>query len=74
MRAAGEPEANITGDSAPYDRFLSFARTMEKAIGNPIFEWSNLELRRFFDIDLLLNEKNAPEIWKQANTKLQSDG
>lgn len=74
MRAAGEPEANITGDGAPYDRFLSFARTMEKAIGNPIYEWSNLELRRFFDIDLLLNEKNAPEIWKQANAKLGENG
>lgn len=74
MRANGVDEANITGEGEPYERFLSFAKTMEKAIGNPIFEWSNLELRRYFDIDLLLNEKNAPEIWKQANAKLNSDG
>lgn len=74
MRANGVDEKNITGDGKPYDRFLSFAKTMEKAISNPIFEWSHLELRRFFDIDLLLNEKNAPEIWKQANEKLNSEG
>lgn len=74
MRANGVDEKNITGDGKPYERFLDFAKTMEKAIGNPIFEWSNLELRRFFDIDLLLNEKNAPEIWKQANEKLNSEG
>ncbi len=74
MRANGEDEANITGDGEPYERFLAFARTMEKAVGNPIFEWSNLELRRFFDIDLLLNEKNAPKIWEMANEKLNSEG
>jgi glucuronate isomerase len=29
-----------------------------------------LELRRNFGIDLLINEENAPEIWKQANERL----
>ena len=74
MRANGEDEKNITGDGEAYDRFFAFARTMEKAIGNPIFEWSHLELRRYFDIDLMLNTKNAPEIWKLANEKIAGEG
>lgn len=44
---------------------------MEKAPGNPIFEWSHLELQRYFDIDLTISEKNAPEIWRRANEKFK---
>ena len=40
------------------------------AIGNPIYHWSHLELRRIFGIDLVINEKNAEAIWEQANAKL----
>lgn len=74
MRTAGVDEALITGDGAPYDKFLAFARAMESAAGNPIFEWSNLELRRFFGIDLFLCENNAPKIWEMANAKLGPNG
>lgn len=74
MRANGENEANITGNGKPYERLEAFAHTMEKAIGNPIFEWSNLELRRFFEIDKLLTVKNAPAIWEEANAKLGENG
>lgn len=38
-----------------------------KIIGNPLYSWSHLELKRFFGIDLLINEENAEKIWTQAN-------
>jgi glucuronate isomerase len=41
------------------------------AIGNPIYHWSHLELRRIFGIDLVINEKNADAIWEQANARLE---
>lgn len=73
MRANGVAEELISGDGDDYEKFLAFVRTMEKAPGNPIYEWSHLELRRYFAIDLIINQKNAPEIWRQANEKIQTD-
>lgn len=73
MRANGVPEELISGDGDDYEKFLAFVKTVEKAPGNPIFEWSHLELRRYFGIDLTINEQNAPEIWRRANEKIQTD-
>lgn len=73
MRANGVPENLISGDGDDYQKFLAFVQTIEKAPGNPIYEWSHLELRRYFEISLTINEKNAPEIWHLANQKLQTD-
>lgn len=70
MRANGVPERLITGDGDPYEKYLAFVRTIERAAGNPIFEWSHLELRRFFGIDLTICEANAREIWERANALL----
>jgi glucuronate isomerase len=73
MRSAGQDEKNITGEGTPYEKFLAFVHTIEKAMGNPIYEWSHLELRRYFDIDLLICSKNAEKIWELANAKLQQE-
>ena len=72
MRANGVPEDLITGSaSSDYDKFLAYAKTVPHTLRNPLYHWSHLELRRYFGIDLLINEKNAPEIWERANAKLQ---
>lgn len=73
MRANGVPESYITGNASDYDKFLAWARTVPKTIGNPLYTWTHLELKRFFGIDLLLNEENAPLIWDLANEKLTTD-
>jgi glucuronate isomerase len=70
LRAAGVPERLITGDASDYDKFLAFARTVPQLVRNPLHHWSHLELRRYFGIDLLINEANAPKIWEQANAAL----
>ncbi|MSU70154.1 MAG: glucuronate isomerase [Opitutaceae bacterium] len=70
LRAAGVPERLITGDAPDYDKFLVFARTVPQLVRNPLHHWSHLELRRYFGIDLLINEANAPSIWEQANAAL----
>jgi glucuronate isomerase len=70
MRANGVPERLITGDSSDYDKFVAFARTVPDLVRNPLHHWSHLELRRYFGIDLLINEANAPKIWEQANAAL----
>ncbi|MEC0169061.1 glucuronate isomerase [Paenibacillus graminis] len=70
MRANGIPESHITGEASDYDKFLAWARTLPKAVGNPLYSWTHLELRRFFGINETLNEASAPAIWEEVNRKL----
>lgn len=74
MRSAGIPEKYITGDADPYEKFEKYAEVLGKAIGNPLYHWSHLELRRFFGYEGILNRETAPEVWETANRKLQSEG
>ena len=74
MRSAGVPEKYITGDASDYEKFEKYAEVLGRAIGNPLYHWSHLELRRFFGYDGILNAKTAPEVWRIANEKLQSEG
>ncbi|REE85288.1 D-glucuronate isomerase [Paenibacillus taihuensis] len=76
MRANGIEERYITGGEgvSDYDRFLAYARTVPMTLGNPLYHWSHLELRRLFGIEEIINEKNAPIIWEKANAKLQGGG
>ena len=55
------------GDASDYDKFLAYAKTLPDAIGNPLYHWSHLELKRYFGIDEVLNEKTAPAIWEKVN-------
>ena len=70
MRAMGIDENYITGKASAYEKFLSWARTVENLIGNPLYHWTHLELQRYFDINEILSEESAPEIWEKANALL----
>ena len=71
MRAAGEPEELITGNAPDREKFLAFARTMPQLMGNPIYHWSHLELRRAFGITETLNPDTADGIYARANRILE---
>ncbi|MEM7673596.1 MAG: glucuronate isomerase [Verrucomicrobiota bacterium] len=70
MRTNGISEDLCTGNADPYQKFLAFCKTVPHSLRNPLYHWSHIELKRVFDIDLLINESNAPAIWEQANAKL----
>lgn len=70
MRACGVPEEKITGHASDYEKFYAWCQTVPKIIGNPLYTWTHLELKRFLQIDLLINEENALNIWEQANKRL----
>lgn len=71
LRSAGVEERLITGNAADYEKYLAWAKTVPQCIGNPIYHWTHLELRRPFGItDKLFNEHNADEIWRICNEKL----
>src|SRR4051794_28468613 len=50
MRANGIDEEFITGGASDYDKFLAWSKTVPMTIGNPLYNWTHLELQRFFDI------------------------
>ena len=73
MRSNGIDENMITGDGDEYEKWLGFARTLPLLIGNPLYHWTSLELKRYFDIDTPLTEKTAKEIWDKCNEMLAKD-
>lgn len=70
MRANGIEECYITGDASDYEKFLKWAETLECAIGNPLYHWSHLELRRYFGYNGILNSETAEEVWNLCNKRL----
>ena len=73
MRSCGVEEKYITGDASDYEKFCKWAECVGKAIGNPLFHWSHLELQRYFGYYGHLNKKTADEVWNLCNEKLQDD-
>lgn len=73
LRANGAKEEFVTGEGDDYLKFLEFVKAVEKAIGNPVYEWSHLELKRYFGIDLTINTTNAKTIWDEANAMLSKE-
>ncbi len=73
LRTNGIPEELITGNADDYEKFKAFARTMPLLIGNPLYHWTHLEFKRYFDIDVTLSEETCEEIWNICNQKLATE-
>lgn len=71
MRAAGIDEREITGDATDREKFDAWAKTVGRAVGNPLFQWSHMELKRYFGYEGVLSEKTADEVWKLAEAALR---
>ena len=71
MRLFGIEEDYITGDRSDFEKFNAYAKMMPYLIGNPVYHWTHLELKRYFDIDLPLSEETAQTIWDITEKKLQ---
>ncbi|MGT2742533.1 glucuronate isomerase [Streptococcus plurextorum] len=70
MRANGISEEEITGSASKLDKFKAFARTLEKAYGNPVYHWSAMELKNVFGLEENLTEDKAEAIYHKLNTYL----
>ena len=73
MRSNGVSEEYITGHKPGKERLEKFAQTLEMAIGNPMYHWCNLELRKFFGYDGYLNPSTVDQVWDLTKDKLQND-
>lgn len=70
LRTNGVEERLCTGDASPREKFDAWAATVPHTLRNPLYHWSALELKRYFDIDTPLNPETADAIWTAANARL----
>lgn len=72
LRARGYEEDSISGPDDDYKKYMQFVESMPYFVGNPLYHWSHLEMRRYFDIYDIINKENADKIWNEANKKLET--
>ena len=75
MRTCGFAERLCSGrgtDGAAggRERFEAFAKTMERLVRNPLFDWSHLELARYFGVTERLCGASAARIYAKCNRQL----
>jgi len=74
MRANGVDERFVTGNATDYEKYMAWASVLPLAIGNPLYHWTHLELKRYFGYDGILNEKTADDVWRLCSQKLSEGG
>jgi glucuronate isomerase len=70
MRTNGVAEKFCTGNAPAYEKFLAWAKTVPRTLRNPLYHWTHLELKRYFGISELLDEKSAKKIWDKTGEQL----
>ena len=72
MRMNGIHEDYCTGPASDWEKFDAWARTVPYTIMNPLYHWTHLELRRYFEIQTLLESSSSEEIYNQCTELLQT--
>ena len=67
MRNYGVDEEFITGSKSNKEKFIAYCDTLSTAFGNPLYHWSQVELKEFFNCELEINKENAETIWNWCN-------
>lgn len=67
MRNYGVGEEYITGNKSNKEKFLTYCRVLGTAFGNPLYHWSQVELKEYFGCEYEINEENAEKIWDECN-------
>ena len=73
MRNYGINEDYITGSKSDKEKFVAYCKTLGKAFGNPLYHWSQVELKEFFNCELEINEANALQIWDECNDYIKNN-
>mgnify|MGYP003293886252 CR=1 FL=1 len=72
MRNNGVSEEYITGNASKFDKYMAWAETVEKMIGNPLYHWTHLELKKYFDFNGVFNKQSARSLYDSINEKLKT--
>jgi glucuronate isomerase len=71
MRTLGVPEKFVTGDATDEEKFDRWAGTVPYTLRNPLYHWTHLELKRYFDVDGILTPETSRDIYKTCSSLLQ---
>ncbi|MEM8763343.1 MAG: glucuronate isomerase [Bacteroidota bacterium] len=71
MRTFGIDEKYITGNASDKEKFIKWSETVPYTIRNPLYHWTHLELKRYFNIGELLTVENAEKIYEDTSAKLR---
>ena len=74
MRNNGIEEKYITGNASKEEKFMKWAETIPYTVGNPLYHWTHLELKRYFNIQENLSAKNAKHCYDIMNEFLKTNG
>ena len=74
MRNYGVNEEFITGSATNKEKFVTYCRVLGTAFGNPLYHWSQVELKEFFGCEKEINEENAEAIWDECNAYIKANG
>lgn len=72
MRANGVNEAFITGNRTDYEKFEQWAATVPYTMRNPLYHWTHLELRRYFNEPALLSPSTSRSVYDHCTALLQT--
>ena len=67
MRHNGVPESHVTGNAPDEEKFTAFCSTVEDLIGNPVYHWAHMELRKYFGFEDAITSENAKNIYTHCN-------
>lgn len=71
MRILGVEEKYITGDSSDYEKFEKWYQCLPRLAGNSLYDWSVMESKQIFGMEIEPFEKDAEQVWNEANEKLE---
>ncbi len=72
MRLCGVDEKYVTGDASYEEKYRKYAEIFPKLCGNPLYYWTQMELKMLFGITEPLCAESADRIYKTANEKLRN--
>ena len=72
MRICGVDEHFITGNAAPFEKFEKYCEIFPYLAGNPVYDWSRMELSQIFGIEEQPCNENAKYIFDKCGEMLAS--
>ncbi len=73
MRNYGVSEEYITGSATNKEKFITYCTVLGTAFGNPLYHWSQVELKEYFNCELEINADNAEAIWDECNAYIANN-
>lgn len=72
MRACGVAETAITGAAGDREKFAAWAGVVPRLLGNPLYDWTHMELARPLGVDdAALSPSTAERVWQETNARLR---